>query len=209
MAAPPWQGNDDGAASTRDQLAFARSPAALQQQPQHMGMPPSIMQHVQPSFMQAHMQSQHAWIMSHMALSPLVHVMQTPSLVIMHSHLHMAMLHWHITMPFIMQQRLIMPPAIILHMFCSVAAAISSSQVQVSFMPPLHFSIFIVQRGTMAMPRLGIMLGIPDIWPIEGIPLDMPAAPIIMPRSIIIALDIASSSLSRAPNGPQRQQAAD
>jgi hypothetical protein len=78
-----------------------------------MGMPPSIMQHVQPSFMQAHMQSQQAWIMSHMALSPLVHVMHTPSLVMLHSHLHMAMLHWHIIMPFIRQQRLIMPPAIV------------------------------------------------------------------------------------------------
>jgi hypothetical protein len=74
-----------------------------------------------------------------------------------------------------------------------VAAAISSSHVQVIFMPPLHFSIFIVQRGTMAMPMLGIMLGMPAIWPVmEGIPLDMPAAPIIMPRSIIIALDIES-----------------
>jgi hypothetical protein len=29
----------------------------------------------------------------------------------------MAMLHWHIIMPFIMQHMLIMPPAIILHMF--------------------------------------------------------------------------------------------
>ena len=60
-----------------------------------------------------------------------------------------------------------------------------------TFMPPLHFSIFMVQRGIMAMPMLGIMLGMPDIWPIiEGIPLDIPMLPIIMPRSIIIALDI-------------------
>ena len=60
-----------------------------------------------------------------------------------------------------------------------------------TFMPPLHFSIFMVQRGIMAMPMLGIMLGMPDIWPIiEGIPLGIPMLPIIMPRSIIIALDI-------------------
>ena len=61
------------------------------------------------------------------------------------------------------------------------------------FMPPVHFSIFMVQRGIMAIPipMLGIMLGMPDIWPIiEGIPLDIPIPPIIMPRSIIIALDI-------------------
>jgi hypothetical protein len=48
-----------------------------------------------------------------------------------------------------------------------------------------------VQRGIMAMPiPMGIMLDMPDIWPIEGIPLDIPMLPIIMPRSIIIALDI-------------------
>lgn len=63
-----------------------------------------------------------------------------------------------------------------------------------TFMPPVHFSIFMVHRGIMAMPiPMGIMLGMPDIWPIiEGIPLDIPIPmlPIIMPRSIIIALDI-------------------
>ena len=65
--------------------------------------------------------------------------------------------------------------------------------MHVIFMPPVHFSIFMVQRGIMAIPipMLGIMLGMPDIWPIiEGIPLDIPIPPIIMPRSIIIALDI-------------------
>ena len=64
--------------------------------------------------------------------------------------------------------------------------------MQVIFMPPVHFSIFMVQRGIMAIPipMLGIMLGMPDVWPIEGIPLDIPMLPIIMPRSIIIALDI-------------------
>jgi hypothetical protein len=91
-----------------------------------------------------------------------------------------------------------------------VAAAISSSQQQVIFMPPVHFSIFMVQRGIMAMPipMLGIMLGMPDIWPIiEGIPLDIPIPmlPIIMPRSIIIALDIETrlpvQGDARADNG--------
>jgi hypothetical protein len=52
-------------------------------------------------------------------------------------------------MPFIMQQQLHMLPAIILHIFCKVAAVISSSHVQVILKPPLHFSNFIVQRGTM------------------------------------------------------------
>jgi len=101
----------------------------------------------------------------------------------------MAMLHWHIIMPFIMQHMLIMPPAIILHMFCMVAADISSSHLQVSFIPPWHFSIFMVQRGTIHMPMPGIIAGIPDIWLI-GIPPDIPIAPIIEGRSSIIILDI-------------------
>ena len=151
-----------------------------------MGMPPSIRQHMQPSFMQLHMQSQQACRMSHIALSPQVQVMQMPSLVMLHSHLHMAMLHWQTIMPFIVQHMLIMPPAIILHIFCSVPAAVSSSHVQVTFMPPVHFSSFMVQRGIMAMlvPMLGIMPGMPVTWPIiDGIPCDMPMPPIIVLRS--------------------------
>jgi hypothetical protein len=74
------------------------------------------------------------------------------------------------------------------------------------FMPPVHFSIFMVQRGIMAMPiPMGIMLDMPGIWPIEGIPLDIPMLPIIMPRSIIIALDIEThlpvQGNARAENG--------
>jgi hypothetical protein len=105
---------------------------------------------MQPAFMQAIMHSQQA-------SSPLVQVMQTLILVSVHSHLHIVIQHWQTIMPFIMQQQLHMVPAIILHMFCSVSAAISSSHVQVIFMPPLHFSMFIVQRGTMHIcrPRSG------------------------------------------------------
>jgi hypothetical protein len=99
--------------------------------------------------MQAIMHSQQAWHMAQQSSSPLVQVMHTPILVSVHSHLHIDMLHWHISMPFIMQQQLHRLPAIILHIFCKVVAASSSSHVQVIFMPPLHFSIFIVQRGTM------------------------------------------------------------
>ena len=65
-------------------------------------------------------------------------------------------------MPFIMQQQLHMPPAIILHRFCSVATLISSSQLQVSFMPPAHFSNFIVQRGTIIIEGAdGAIWGMP------------------------------------------------
>ena len=82
--------------------------------------------------------------------------------------------------------------------------------MQVIFMPPVHFSIFMVHRGIMAIPipMLGIMLGMPDIWPIAGIPLDIPMLPIIMPRSIIIALDIETQpSCPGQRTGRKRQKA--
>ncbi len=144
-------------------------------------MPFMQTQHMQPAAMHFVMQSQQAWHISQQALSPLVQVKHTPSLVLVHSHLHMHMLHWHITMPFIMQQQLHMPPAIILHRLCSMAQDISSSHLQVIFMPPAHFSIFMVQRGTMAMPA-----GAPGMAP--GIPIvgiELPIVPSV-PLSIII-----------------------
>jgi hypothetical protein len=149
-------------------------------------MPPIIRQHMQPASRHFSMQSQQAWHMSQQALSPLVQVTQTPILVSLHSHLHMHMLHWQTCMPFIRQQQLHMPPASILHRFCSVAADVSSSHVQVIFMPPWHFSNFIVQRGTIIMPGIaGAEAGIvaPGIEPM------VPIEPIIE-RSNIIVLDI-------------------
>ena len=155
---------------------------------QQQGMPPKHTQHIQPASMQQHMQSQQACSISQQALSPEVQVMHTPSLVISHLQLHMAKLHWHMTMPFIMHEQLHIPPANMRHRFCNVPHDTSSSHLQVIFMPPAHFSILILHCGTMAM------LGIPDA--IEGIPdmgideLDMPA--IDMGRSTII-IDIAYS----------------
>ena len=72
----------------------------------------------------------HWFIQSQQALSPVVQVMQQPSFVISHLQAHMAMLHWHIIMPFIMQQQLHMPSAIMRQRFCSMAQAISSSHMQ-------------------------------------------------------------------------------
>mgnify|MGYP000586643813 CR=1 FL=1 len=119
-------------------------------------------------------------------------VKQTPILVSVHSHLHIDMQRWHIVMPFIMHEQLHIQPANILHMFCKVAAAISSSQVQVIFMPPLHFSIFMVQRGTMHICMApGAAIGMPALG-IE--PLIGDAAPIIL-LSIIIMLVISNSLL--------------
>ena len=82
--------------------------------------------------------------------------------------------------------------------------------MHVIFMPPVHFSIFMVHRGIMAIPipMLGIELVMPDIWPIEGIPLDIPMLPIIMPRSIIIALDIETHPSCPGRRKSRRRQRA-
>lgn len=125
--------------------------------------------------------------MSQQALSPLVQVMHTPSSVVVHLHEHMAKLHWHIVMPFIMQQQLQSPSHSILHMFCSVPQATSSSQLHVIFMPPAHFSILIVHLGTMHMLGMfGLMAGMPDMG-MAGPGIE----PIInIERSDIIVVDI-------------------
>lgn len=140
-------------------------------QQQHTGMSFIIMQQVQPAFIIAFMQSQQAWIMSQQALSPLMHVTQTPSAVISHMHMPMVRLQQQTMAPFIMQHRLHFELAIIEHRFWSMLHAILSSQLQVIFIPPLHLSIFIVQRGIIMPDMAGFMVGmvafIPDIM--EGI----------------------------------------
>jgi hypothetical protein len=52
-------------------------------------------------------------------------------------------------MPFIMQQQLHIPPASIVHKFCTMLHAALSSHEQMIFIPPVHFSILNVQRGTI------------------------------------------------------------
>jgi hypothetical protein len=79
-----------------------------------------------------------------------------------------------------------------LHRFCIMLAAVGSSQVQVTFMPPVHFSNFIVHRGTIIMfgiigaPLAGI---IPVPMPIPGMPIPV--------RSIMIVLVIAGTPLPK------------
>jgi hypothetical protein len=99
-------------------------------------------------------------------------VMQTPSLVFSHLQTPIVMLQQQSIIPFIMQQQLHMPPAIAAHRFCSMLAAILSSQEQVIFMPPVHFSIFILQRGTIIMFMAGALAGI--CVPMPGIMPGMP-----------------------------------
>jgi hypothetical protein len=106
-------------------------------------------QQVQPELSSVARQSQHAWIISQHLLSPLVQVIQTPFSVISHLQWPMVKLQVQTIMPFCMTQQLHMPPASMVQRFCIMLQAMVSSQVQVIFMPPLHFSNFIVQRGTI------------------------------------------------------------
>ncbi|QJW97179.1 hypothetical protein FTUN_4744 [Frigoriglobus tundricola] len=142
--------------------------AFAQHMQQQTGVPPIIMQQVQPAFMQPMMQSQHAWIMSPHILSPLVQVTQHPVAVISHLHMPIVMLQQHTIMPFIVQHMLHIPPAIMPHRFCIMVHAAGSSHEHVIFIPPAHFSTFIVQRGTITM--FGAMpVGIPiPLVPVEA-----------------------------------------
>jgi hypothetical protein len=80
-----------------------------------------------------------------------------------------------------MQQQLHMLPCSIEHRFCSIPQDIWSSQVQVIFIPPWHFSNFMVQRGTIIEFVVGAV-------PVPGI---------AMPEDIVPDIPIASGSSSR------------
>ena len=89
------------------------------------------------------------------------------------SHLHMPMvrLQQQTTAPFMTMQQLHMPPAMAEQSCCIMLAAIGSSQVQVIFMPPVHFSILNVQRGTIIQFADGMLPGIVGVgMPCLGIP---------------------------------------
>jgi hypothetical protein len=117
--------------------------------PQQMGVLFIMQQQVQPAAIMVLMQSQQAWIILQHSASPEVQVIMQPSLVISHLHRPMVRLQQQTIMPFIMQQHEHMPPWSIMHRFCIMLHAIGSSHEHVIFMPPVHFSIFIVQRGTI------------------------------------------------------------
>jgi len=150
-----------------------------------------IRQQTQPDFIIVIMQSQQPWIIAQHAASPLVQVTQTPLSVISHLHMPIVRLQQQTIMPFIIMQQLHMPPASILHRFCTMPQAILSSQEQVIFIPPLHFSILSVQRGTMSQFMTpGIAVVVPAIGaPIPGIL--MPC--IAIPARSIIKLDMKNS----------------
>src|SRR5262245_25674060 len=85
--------------------------------------------------------------------------MQTPLLVISQRHIPIVRLQQQTTIPFIMQQQLHIEPARLEQRPWSVAHAISSSQAQLIFIPPAHFSILMVHRGTMRQLAVGVAVG--------------------------------------------------
>jgi hypothetical protein len=84
--------------------------------PQQIGMPPIIMQHMQPSPIMQDMQSQQHCTMPAILASPLMQVIATPMSIISQAVAAIIMLHVQQDMPFIIiiQQRGL--PAIIWHM---------------------------------------------------------------------------------------------
>ncbi|MFL5342577.1 MAG: hypothetical protein ACJ8F7_20790 [Gemmataceae bacterium] len=142
-----------------------------------------IRQQVQWQAMQQLTQSQQPWIILQQSASPLVQVMQQPLGVISHLQTPIVKLQQQTIMPFIMQQQETMPPASMEQRFCSMLQAVASSQVQVIFMPPAHFSIFIVQRGTIM--KLGVVVAGEFMGAVPGIPMPGMLMPV---RSIIIVL---------------------
>src|SRR3954463_9774101 len=85
--------------------------------------------------------------MAWQALSPLVQLMQQPSLVYSHLQIPTVKLHWHQGIPLHVQQQLHRPSASMRQRFCSVPRATSSSQRQLILQPFAVFSNSTVQRG--------------------------------------------------------------
>lgn len=141
-------------------------------------------------------QSQQAWIMSQQDLSPLMQVTHMPLSTASHLHMPRVRLQQHTVVPFMTMQQLHMPAAIAEHSCCIMLPAIASSLVQVIFMPPVHFSILNVQRGTIIQfigaGMLPVIVGPGIPWPLipgSGIPI----------RSIICTLLIANSLSGKVP----------
>jgi hypothetical protein len=128
--------------------------------------------------------------------------MQTPSLVVSHLHIPIVRLQQQTIMPFIMQQQLHMPPASMEQRFWTMPHACFSSQLHMIFIPPAHFSIFMVQRGTMDQFTAGMGLGpiveAPNIGrPVPGMPI--PARSIIIAPVMSITPMFGPASLAGLP----------
>jgi hypothetical protein len=99
-------------------------------------------------------------------------------------------------MPFMRQQQLNIPPAIIVQRFCNMAAETLSSQEQVTFIPPEHLAKVMVHRGTIIMFIPGAVGAWPGIVPVDaGIGIPAIGIPV---RSIIFVVAILVSSIMRS-----------
>src|SRR5262249_27184086 len=86
--------------------------------------------------------------------------------------------------PFNVTQQLHIPPASMVHKFCTMLQANLSSQEQVNLNPPVHFSNLKVQRGTIIqLLPTGTPVGVPTV----GAPTPGTTTPA---RSINNALDM-------------------
>ena len=151
MKRPPTQSGAAGSLVERDQVPVQRLAltTAVSPQPHATGVLFIITQQVQPEFISVLRQSQHDWIISQHFWSPLVQVSVQPLSVSSHLHSPIVKQQVQTVMPFMTIEQEHMPPASMVQRFCIMLHAIGSSHVQVIFMPPVHFSILIVQRGTM------------------------------------------------------------
>jgi hypothetical protein len=99
------------------------------------------------------MQSQQPWIMSQLALFPLVRVMPHPFAFISHSHTPIVMLHERTILPFYHPAHRHHPAgrhrAEVLHH--GVGGRVESGQVPFIFKPPAHSSFLMVHIGTITM----------------------------------------------------------
>ena len=170
-------------------------------------MPFIIMQQVQPAFIMAGQQSQQAWIMAQHALSPLVQVIVQPFEVISHLHMAITMLQQQAIMPLNIMHMPHMPPAIIVQRFCIIEADIASSKAQVTFIPPSHFSMVMVQRGTIIMfmpagigPAEPIVPGVIPAVPIPVIPIRSTIIPVIIGDSPFRLLETCHGRSHSRPN---------
>jgi hypothetical protein len=122
-------------------------------------------------------------------LSPLVQVMQQPSLVYSHLQWQLANEHLQHSRPLQLHTQLHKPSHNILQRFCRVAHDRSSSHLQCILKPPVHFSNSILQRGTTHMlPAIGAAAGKP-----VGCHDGVVGAVAAEKRSIITALDMKNS----------------
>jgi hypothetical protein len=159
--------------------------------PQHSGVLFMSTQQVQPASSMQHRQSQQAWIISQHWASPLVQVIITPESVHSQRHMPMVRLQVQVTMPLQMVQQLHRPPASMVHRFWTMLVAILSSHEQMILQPPVHFSILMVQRGTIIMLAVAANPA-GAAWPALNPGMPRPAIPEAV-RSNIIVLDIPNS----------------